>query len=464
MSTLILSRIQFGFTIGFHIIFPTLNIGLAVFLCIMEGLWLKTKKIEYLKISKFWTKIFALTFGMGIVSGVVLSYELGTNFGGFTKAVGEVLGPLFAYEVMSAFFLEAGFLGVMLFGWKKVPPKMHYTATLLVTIGTIISAFWIMSANSWMQTPSGYMVAGGKFVVKYWSHVIFNPSFIPRFLHMLLASLLTASFVVAGVASWFLLKKRFIEIAKPCLLVAIIMAAITSPTQLFIGDRVGLVIRHFQPLKTAAIEANWNTGGDVPFVIFALPDQAQGKNRFELSIPYGASLINTHSIHGTLLGLNSVPKEDQPVVPITFFAFRVMLGIGLLFILASWLGLWLLFRQRLYDSSWYLRLCVACSPLGFIAAIAGWLTAESGRQPWVVYGMLRTKDAASVVAFEQVLISLTLFILGYGVIFSFYLYYLFKTIHKGPQELDEPPMTIGYMPHPEDDELFDKAKESNIDD
>lgn len=452
ISTLILSRIQFGFTIGFHIIFPTLNIGLAVFLCIMEGFWIKTRRPEYLKICKFWTKIFALTFGMGIVSGVVLSYELGTNFGGFTKAVGEVLGPLFAYEVMSAFFLEAGFLGVMLFGWKKVPPRMHYFATLLVTIGTIISAFWIMSANSWMQTPTGYFMEGSKFAVQSWSEVVFNPSFINRFLHMLLASLLTASFVVAGVASWFLLKNRFHDLAKPCLLVAVLLAAVASPLQLFIGDRVGLVVRQYQPLKTAAIEANWNTMQGAPFIIFAIPDENQGKNLFTLSIPYGASLINTHSLHGTLLGLNSVPREDRPVVIVTFFAFRIMLAIGMLFILASWLGVILLFRNRLYTTRWYQRFCLYLSPSGFIAAICGWLTAESGRQPWAVYGMLRTKDAASVVPIEHVIISLALFIIGYGVIFGFYLYYMFKTIRKGPADLDVPPLTISYMPHPKDEE------------
>lgn len=453
ISTLILSRIQFGFTIGFHILFPTLNIGLAVFLCIMEGIWLKTKKPEYLKICKFWTKIFALTFGMGIVSGVVLSYELGTNFGGFTKAVGEVLGPLFAYEVMSAFFLEAGFLGVMLFGWKRVPPKVHYFATILVTIGTLISAFWIMSANSWMQTPSGYLMQGHKFVVHHWHQVIFNPSFIDRFLHMLLASFLTASFVVAGVSSWFILKKRHFDLAKPSLRVAIVFAAILAPLQLLVGDRVGVNVHLHQPLKTAAIEGVWDTMRGAPFIIFAIPDENQGKNLLQLSIPYGASLINTHSLNGTLIGLNSVPKEDRPIVTTTFFAFRIMLAIGLLFILSSWIGLWLYFRNRLEGTRWYLRSCIFLSPLGFVAAICGWLTAETGRQPWVVYNLLRTRDAASNVPMEQVLISLSLFIIGYGVIFGFYLYYLFKTIRKGPAELDEPPITISYMPHPKDEEL-----------
>ncbi len=315
LTTVILSRIQFGFTIGFHILFPTLNIGLAVFICILEGIWLKTKNLEYLRLCKYWTKIFALTFGMGVVSGVVLSYELGTNFGGFTKASGEVLGPLFAYEVLSAFFLEAGFLGIMLFGWKKVTPRTHYAATLLVTMGTLISAFWIMSANSWMQTPSGFDIQGSKFIVHQWADVIFNPSFIPRFIHMLLASMLTASFVIAGVASWYLLKNIHINMAKPSLAIAIGIASIVGPLQLFIGDMVGLRVYHYQPLKTAAMEGNWNTMQGAPLILFAIPDVSQGKNLFQLSIPYGASLINTHSLNGTLIGLNSVPKRAATCRP-----------------------------------------------------------------------------------------------------------------------------------------------------
>lgn len=448
-----LSRIQFGFTIGFHILFPTLNIGLAIFICILEGLWLKTKHPYYLQASQFWTKIFALTFGMGVVSGVVLSYELGTNFSGYTKAVGEVLGPLFAYEVLSAFFLEAGFLGIMLFGWKRVNPKMHYFATLLVTTGTLVSAFWIMSANSWMQTPSGFYMEGTKFAVKTWLEVIFNPSFIHRFLHMVLASLLTVSFFVAGISSWYLLRRRHEDLAKPCLALAIGLAAVIAPLQLFIGDLMGLTIYHYQPLKTAAIEGNWNTMSGAPFLVFAIPDQSAGQNHLEIAIPYLASLVNTHSFHGILPGLNSVPKSDQPVVAATFFAFRIMVGIGILFILTSWLGFFYYFRNKLYYKKWFLHLCTFLTPLGFVAAIAGWITAESGRQPWVVYGLLRTADSASQIAVEHVLISLGLFIVGYGFIFSFYLYYLLKTIRKGPKDLDEAPLTLSYIPQPKDEAM-----------
>lgn len=453
LSTLILSRIQFGFTIGFHILFPTLNIGLAIFICIVESIWLKTRNVKYLKICKFWIKIFALTFGMGVVSGVVLSYELGTNFSGFTKAVGGVLGPLFAYEVMSAFFLEAGFLGIMLFGWKRVNPVMHYCATLLVSVGTIISAFWILSANSWMQTPSGFHLVGDTFAVSNWWQVIFNPSFIHRYIHMMLAAILTACFVIAGISSWYLMKNRFLDLAKPCLSIAIGLAAIVAPLQIFIGDLMGLTIYHYQPLKTAAIEANWNTMQGAPLILFAIPDPAQEKNHFEISIPYGASIINTHSLTGVVPGLTSVPKADRPVIPATFFGFRIMVGIGLLFIVTAWVGLLLFFRNKLHSQKWFLRLCTWISPLGFIAAICGWITAESGRQPWIVYGLLRTADAASDVTMQHVLISLALFIFGYGFVFSFYLYFLFKIIRKGPQELDKPPLTLGYIPHPNDEAL-----------
>jgi cytochrome d ubiquinol oxidase subunit I len=453
LTTLLLSRIQFGFTIGFHILFPTLNIGLAIFISIFETLWLKTHKIEYLKICKYWIKIFALTFGMGVVSGIVLSYELGTNFGKFTAAAGEVLGPLFAYEVLSAFFLEAGFLGIMLFGWKRVNPKIHYTATLLVTIGTIISAFWIMSANSWMQTPSGYYVVGNKFVVQSWLNVIFNPSFIHRFIHMLLASFVTTCFVIAGISSWYLLKNRYHDIAKPCLSIAMALAVIVAPLQLVVGDLVGTIVYQYQPLKTAAMEGNWNTQQGAPLILFAIPDVQNATNHFEIAIPYGASLFNTRSLQGTLVGLKSVSPDNWPLVTTTFFSFRVMVGIGLLFIAIAFYGLWLRYRQKLYTNNFFLRLCVLVSPLGFIAVIAGWLTAESGRQPWVIYGLMRTADAASVVPMLHVLISLSLFVLTYGIIFGFYLYYLFKIIRKEPLKLEEPLVTLGYIPHPKGEEL-----------
>jgi cytochrome d ubiquinol oxidase subunit I len=432
VDTLLLSRIQFGFTIGFHILFPTLNLGLALFLVIMEGLWLKTQKIVYLKIAKFWTKIFALTFGMGVVSGIVLSYELGTNFGHFTNAVGGVLGSLFAYEVLSAFFLEAGFLGVMLFGWEKVGTKLHYAATCLVMVGTAISAFWIMSANSWMQTPAGFVIEKGKYVVDNWWAVIFNPSFIGRYLHMLLASYVTSAFVIAGVSAWYLLKQRHVEFAKKCLSFVIVAGLILVPIQIFLGDSVGLKVLKYQPLKTAAMEGVWETGPGKPLLLFALPDQKAQKNRFEVAIPKGASLINTHSFNGVLEGLKSVSPNNQPKVLPVFFTFRVMVGIGLLMLAVAAIGVLLLIRGKLYTNRLFLRLCTLIAPLGFLATISGWLTAELGRQPWAVYQLMRTADAVSVIPVGHVVTSLILFIVVYGIVFSFYLYYFLKVIRKGP--------------------------------
>lgn len=448
MDTVLLSRIQFGFTIGFHILFPTFNIGMAMFLAIMEGIWLATKNPIYLSICKFWTKIFALTFGVGVVSGVVLSYELGTNFGVFTNAVGGLLGTLFAYEVLSAFFLEAGFLGVMIFGWNKVGPKLHYSATLLVMIGTTVSAFWIMSANSWMQTPSGYFIENGKYVVDKWIGAIFNPSFIPRLIHMIMASYVTISFVIAGISAYYLLKKQHMEFARRCFSFALGAAVIVTAVQIFIGDQVGLEVYRNQPLKTAAMEGVWDTGKGLPFVIFGIPDEKLETNLYALQIPYVASLMNTHQFDGELIGLKSVSADNRPVVAIVFFAFRIMVGIGFLLFLIALYALYLRVRGRLYGQRWFYRVCMLVAPLGFISTICGWLTAESGRQPWIIYNLMRTSEGASPIAFHQVLVSLILFIIVYGVVFSFYLFYLFKMIHKGPAidtHVEEPLPPFTYM-------------------
>lgn len=434
IDTVLLSRAQFGFTIGFHILFPTFNLGLALFLSIMEGLWLKTRDPVYLTICKFWSKIFALTFGMGVVSGVVLSYELGTNFGLFTAAVGGVLGSLFAYEVLSAFFLEAGFLGVMLFGWDRVSPRLHYFATVLVTVGTTISAFWIMSANSWMQSPAGYHIQAGRYVVDNWWQVIFNPTFLPRYCHMVMASYVTVCFVIAGISAWYLLKNRHQTIAKRCFSFALAAGVIVTAVQIFIGDTVGLAVHEYQPLKTAAMEGIWDTTTGAPFVLFAIPNTQQETNRYAIQIPRMASLINTHHLNGELVGLKSVTPNDRPIVGTVFFAFRIMLAIGFLLFAVSLYALWLRWRKQLYEKRWFYRVCVAIAPLGFVSTIAGWLTAESGRQPWIVYGLMRTADGASTIARHQVVTSLILFILVYGVVLSFYLFYLFKLIANGPSK------------------------------
>lgn len=456
LDTVVLSRIQFAFTVGFHILFPTLNLGLAVFLSIMEGMWLKTHNPIYIKICRFWGKIFALTFGMGVVSGIVLSYELGTNFGRFTEAAGSVLGPLFGYEVLTAFFLEAGFLGVMLFGWNRINSKLHFIATLMVTFGTTLSAFWIMSANSWMQFPTGFEVVNNKYEVVSWMQAIFNPMFLTRLTHMLLASYATCIFVVAGVSAYYLLQKRALASARICFSFAMMAAIVIIPLQIFVGDMVGLKVLRHQPMKTAAMEGLWDTMEGAPLVLFAIPDSKNETNRYEVAIPKLASLINTHEWDGKLEGLKSVPKEDRPLVGSVFYNFRIMVGIGMLMLLAALWGLWARLRGRLFDSPWLHKLCVGIAPLGFVASISGWMVAETGRQPWVVYGLMRTGEGASLVHFSQVMISSILFLCVYGVVFAFYLFYLFKFIQKGPRkwraeriESDGPPLFI-YMAHEEE--------------
>lgn len=437
MDVEILSRIQFGFSIGFHILFPTLNLGLALFLVIMEAAWLKTNNPVYLQTCKLWTKIFALTFGMGVVSGIVLAYQIGTNFGPFITQFGNVLGALFAYETLTAFFLEAGFLGVMLFGWKRVPASVHFIATLLVTIGTTISAFWIMSANSWMQAPSGYQLIDGKYVVDSWWAVVFNPTFIPRFIHMVLASYVTTCFVIMAVSGYYLLKNKCHAVAKNNLSFCLWATLILVPLQIGIGDVVGINVLHYQPLKTAAMEGIWQTQKGAPLLLFALPSQTQQKNSYEIGVPKLASLINTHNWDGELVGLSSVPKADQPHMLPVFMTFRIMVGIGLLMLLTGIVGLYLRVKGLLFKSRWFYQWCFAMAPLGFIASISGWLTAEIGRQPWVVYHLLKTKEAISLVGYEEVLISFILLVIAYGVVFSFYLYYLLKLIAHGPEALPD---------------------------
>lgn len=439
-----LSRIQFAFTVSFHILFPSFSIGMVTFLAVMEGVWLKTKNPRYLQICKFWGKVFALTFGMGVVSGIVMEFQFGTNWAGFAHKVGDVLGALFTYEVLTAFFIEAGFLGVMLFGWNRVGPKLHYFATLLVAVGTNFSAFWILSANSWMQTPAGIKVVGEKLVVTSWWDVIFNPSVLPRFAHMVTAAYVAGGFAIAAVCAYYLTRREHVEFAKTCLKVVIVALAVLAPLQIFIGDRVGLEVHQNQPLKTAAMEAVWDTQRGAPFVVFGIPDQDKQKNLYTITIPHFASVLNTHKWDGKLVGLKTVPRRDQPIVPVVFFSFRIMVALGLLMLFLAWYGFYLVRKKRITDTRWFLRLLTWCAPVGFIALWCGWITAEVGRQPWVVYNMLRTMDAASKVKWHDVGISLALIIVIYGIVFGyFYFHYLFKTIRKGPEDvktelLDQP--------------------------
>jgi cytochrome d ubiquinol oxidase subunit I len=436
---LLLSRIQFAFTIGFHIIYPTLTLGLAGFLLLLEVQWLRTGDPLWRNLYRFWIKLFALAFGMGVVSGIVLSYEIGTNWSRFSQATANVIGPLLGYEVLTAFFLEAGFLGIMLFGWNRVGPRVHLLATAMVAVGTVISAFWILSANSWMQTPRGFTLIDRRFYVEDVWAVIFNPSFPYRFAHMVMAAYVTSAFVVAAVSAWYVLRGVHGAMARRGLAYGIGLAAILAPLQLVIGDLHGLNTRDHQPMKVAAMEGLWETTAGAPLLLFALPDQAAARNHLEVAIPHGASLILTHSLDGEVKGLNEVPPDDRPNVPVVFFAFRIMVGIGFSMIGMALLGAWLLWRDRLYESRWYLRLLLLFGPSGFVAVIAGWIVAEVGRQPWIVQGVLRTAEGVSPVPAAAVASSLTLFLLLYVLLFAAHLVYSAKVVARGPEGVEPSP-------------------------
>jgi cytochrome d ubiquinol oxidase subunit I len=432
---IILSRIQFAFTLSFHILFPALTIGLAGYLVYWEILWLKTNKVFYYNLCRFWSKIFAMAFGMGVISGVVLSYEFGTNFSKFSEITGNILGPLLSYEVLTAFFLEAGFLGIMIFGWNKVSKKLHLFSTCLVAIGTIISAFWIISANSWMHSPTGYYLKDGIFYVKNWKDVIFNPSLPYRFTHMIIASYLATTFLITGISAWYLIRNRSETYGRLIYPSVLLVGLIFSLAQLVIGDLHGLNSFKHQPLKIAAMEGHWETKKSAPFVLFALPDQKKEMNKFEVSIPKLGSLILTHNPNGEVKGLKSVSKDDRPYMPIVFYSFRIMVAIGLWLILTGIIGFILRINNTLFKQRWFHKWCLFSSPLGFIAIIAGWFTTETGRQPWVVYNLLRTKDAASILNPDTVLTSLILFIIIYFVLFSSFIFYLARLVKKRPEEI-----------------------------
>ena len=360
-----------------------------------------------------------------------MSYELGTNFAHFSEKVGGVLGPLFGYEILSAFFLEAGFLGIMVLGWQRVSPRLHYLATILVAIGTTISAFWIMSANSWMQTPAGYFIDAQGIHVSSWWQVIMNPSFIPRYLHMLLASYVTTALVIAGVCAWYSLQRKFYSHVQFGLKFAFYTVAILLPLQIAIGDWVGIKVHEYQPIKTAAIEANWHTQAGAPLVLIGLPDTKLEQTHYAISIPKLASLINTHHLDGKLVGLDSVPKAEWPLVKTVFFSFRIMVGCGLFLLGLALFSLWQLASNHALKPALAYIILLA-SPLGLVATLAGWMTAETGRQPWVVHGLIKTAEALSPVSTGQVISSFIILALTYGLIFSFYLLYLLKLINKGP--------------------------------
>lgn len=427
----ILSRIQFAFTVSFHIIWPTLNIGLGLFLLILEILWLKTHKIAYLYLYKFWVKIFALAFGLGVVTGIALSYQFGTNFSVFSNLAGPIIGPLLGIEVMTAFFLEAAFIGVMIFGWNKVSPTIHLLATIFVVLGTHNSAFWVIAANSWMHTPQGFEIINGVMHPTSWLEIIFNPSFPYRLIHSLTASYLTVALFIAGISAYFLLKKISVDTAKKGFSTALIMLSLLAPLQIYLGHAQGLNSKEYQPVKVAAMEGLWHSTKGAPLLLFAIPNQELESNKYALKIPKLASLILTHDINGKVIGLTDFKKEDRPPISAVFFTFRIMVGLGMLFLLIAFISIILRFRKTLYKQKLFHKLCVFATPLGLVATIAGWWVTEIGRQPWLIYGVLRTKDAISPINSELILTSLISFILVYTLLFISFLYYASRLIVKG---------------------------------
>jgi cytochrome d ubiquinol oxidase subunit I len=437
LDPVILARMQFAFTVSFHIIFPTISIGLALFLVIVEASWLRTGDLVYRQIYRFWLNIFAMSFGIGVVTGVVMSFQFGLTFAKFAQLAGPVIGPLIGYEALTAFFLEAGFLGIMLFGESRVGPKLHFFATCMVALGTAISTAWIMSANSWMQTPDGVAWEHGRLVVTDWRRVIANPSWPVRLPHMLLAAYLTAAFLVSGVSAWYLLRRREIAFARRTLSLGMGAACILIAVQVFVGDRVGTVLVKYQPAKLQAAEGWWDkqTPSPTPYLWVIVPDQAQQRNRFQMGTPYMASVWLTKSLTGTIGGLRNTPVADQPRMVLVFYSFKLMLALGMTMFTLAVISLWLRWHGRLYSARWFLRTLVVMTPSGVVATLGGWYTAEIGRQPFVINGMMRTAEAVSPVPPVTLLSTLIAFVCVYAVFFLAFLIFTLRIIRRGPEGL-----------------------------
>jgi cytochrome d ubiquinol oxidase subunit I len=437
-TALELARIQFAFTMSFHILFPAITIGLASYLAVLELLWLRTKRPVYVDLYHFWLKIFAVNFGMGVVSGLVMAYQFGTNWSFFSEFAGSITGPLLAYEVLTAFFLEAGFLGVMLFGWTRVGPGLHFLATCMVALGTLISATWILASNSWMHTPQGYEIIGGRVVPVDWLQVIFNPSFPYRLAHMAVAAFLATALFVGAAGAWHLLRGNDNKAVRKMLSMAMWMLLLVAPVQAVIGDFHGLNTLEHQPAKLAAMEGHWENEGNegLPLLLFGIPDMEHETTRFAVAVPRLGSLILTHSWNGQIKGLKEFPREDRPNALIVFWTFRLMVGLGFAMI---GLGLWSLWLRRggaIYRTRAFQRVAVLMGPAGLVAILAGWFTTEIGRQPWVVYGLMRTSDAVSPHGAGPLALTLGLFVVAYLFVFGVGAAYVLRLVRKGPQAFD----------------------------
>ena len=438
LDPLILSRIQFAFVVCFHAIFPVFTIGLASYIALLQGLFFKTQNPAWDRLALFWTKVFAVVFGMGVVSGIVMSFQFGTNWSNFSLAASNFIGPMLSYEVVTAFFLEAAFLGILLFGRGKVPQGIHLFAATMVAVGTFISTFWILSANSWMHTPAGVDLIDNRFHVVSWREAIFNPSFPYRFSHMAIASFITGGFVVAGVSAWFLLRGRDPEANRRALSMCLWLLLFLTPLQAVVGDYHGLNTLEHQPTKVAAMEGHWETATNVPLLLFALPDQEAQENRLAIGIPNLASLILTHSLDGEIPGISEAPPEEQPPVMIVFWAFRVMVGIGLLMIATAFAGLVLRRKGRIYENRVFLKTLTGMISLPFIAVLAGWVVTESGRAPWLVYGMMTHADGITPsLTGWMALFTLIGYVLVYAVVFYAGIYYLTRVVRNGMLSADK---------------------------
>ncbi|AOW50898.1 cytochrome ubiquinol oxidase subunit I [Acetobacter ascendens] len=438
---LLLARFQFAFTVGVHIVFPAFSIGLAAYLAVLEGLWLKTERPVFLDLYRYWIKVFSIVFGMGVVSGLVMSYEFGTNWSVFSQKAGPITGVLLSYEVMTAFFLEAGFLGVMLFGMNKVGKGLHFAATCCVSIGTLISMTWILSSNSWMQTPRGYSIdpTTGRFMPADWLAIIFNPSFPFRLVHMGLAAFLSVAFIVGATGAWHMLKARrdgriASEPVRVMFSMAMWMAAIVAPIQIVAGDAHGLNTLKYQPAKIAAMEGDWTSEGRAPELLFGIPNMKEERTDYAIKVPLVGSLILTHSLEGKVPGLKDFPRDQRPPSPVIFFSFRIMVALGMLMALVGFWSLWLRRNSTLFTNVTFHRVAVCMAPAGFLALLCGWITTEVGRQPWTVYGLLRTSESVSPIALSSMAVTMTAFVVVYVLVFGSGMGILVRMLGCAPQE------------------------------